>query len=99
MTRTNVAAPVVGGGARYLTAAEVASFCGGTYKSVHNWAKERGLPHFFTPGRHIRFKAREVAPWLREHGYDIPAELIVLEREDNARVSAEKAAAAGSEAA
>lgn len=59
---------------KLLKATEIAAICQVDLKTIHNWAK-RGMPHFRTPGRHLRFKPEEVVPWLVGYGYTIPKEL------------------------
>jgi len=41
-------------------------------KTIHNWVERGCIPHFRTPGRHLRFQAVDVAKFLREWGYAIP---------------------------
>lgn len=53
---------------RPLTARAVAELCGVELKTVHNWAIDGRLPHFRTPGRHLRFHPDAVAAFLRECG-------------------------------
>lgn len=79
---------------RYLTATDVAALCEVELKTIHNWTDKNNLPHFTTPGNHLRFKPRELAPWMRQHGYDIPAALAKAEAADLARVAADAAEAA-----
>jgi len=61
--------------APYLGAGEFADICGVDLKTIHNWVRLHGVPHFYTPGRHLRFKAKEIVPWLRRQGFDVPAKL------------------------
>ena len=56
-----------------LTAAEVARCCQVDMKTIHNWAGRGDLPHFRTPGRHLRFHRRDVLNFLRRYGYPIPS--------------------------
>jgi excisionase family DNA binding protein len=75
---------------QYLTTTDLACLCGVEPDTVRAWSNRRGLPHFRTAGKHRRFKPREVVPWLREHGYDVPARLMVAARADAARAIAEQ---------
>jgi excisionase family DNA binding protein len=54
---------------RPLTARDVAELCGVELKTVHNWVAEGRLPHFRTPGRHLRFQPHLVQSFLQEIGY------------------------------
>jgi len=60
---------------RPLTARAVAELCGVELKTIHNWAVDGRLPHFRTPGRHLRFQPEVVEAFLRECGYEINAEV------------------------
>jgi CheY-like chemotaxis protein len=44
-------------------------------KTIHNWADRGQIPHFRTPGRHLRFRRPHVLDFLRKYGYPIPEEL------------------------
>lgn len=79
MTEITKIAPV-----RYFTSRDVAAACGADLKAVHLWAEDpqKALPHFLTPGGHLRFKARKIGPWLRKHGYDVPAAILAEERRE-----------------
>ncbi len=44
-------------------------------KTIHNWVDRGRIPHFRTPGRHLRFRAADVAEFLRAWGYSVPREL------------------------
>ena len=44
-------------------------------KTIHNWADRGRIPHFRTPGRHLRFRRPHVLDFLRKYGYPIPDEL------------------------
>jgi hypothetical protein len=59
----------------YLTASDLTRICDVDLKTIHNWCEKRGLPHFRTPGRHLRFRPDEVVPWIGKFGYPIPAHL------------------------
>ena len=58
-----------------LTASQVARFCQVDLKTIHNWADRGRIPHFRTPGRHLRFRRSHVLDFLRKYGYPIPEEL------------------------
>ena len=57
---------------KLLTASDVADLCEVDLKTIHNWVDRGCIPHFRTPGRHLRFQAVDVASFLREWGYAIP---------------------------
>ena len=57
---------------KLLTASDVASLCEVDLKTIHNWVDRGCIPHFRTPGRHLRFQAVDVANFLRDWGYAIP---------------------------
>ncbi len=57
---------------KLLTASDVADLCEVDLKTIHNWVERGCIPHFRTPGRHLRFQALDVARFLREWGYAIP---------------------------
>jgi len=51
----------------------IAEACSADLKTVHNWVEKGKAPaNFRTPGRHLRFRAADVALWLAKHGYPIP---------------------------
>ncbi|MGB5811713.1 MAG: helix-turn-helix domain-containing protein [Polyangiales bacterium] len=58
-----------------FTASQIARFCQVDLKTIHNWADRGQIPHFRTPGRHLRFKRPHVLDFLRKYGYPIPDEL------------------------
>jgi len=58
-----------------FTASEIARFCQVDLKTIHNWADRGQIPHFRTPGRHLRFRRPHVLDFLRKYGYPIPREL------------------------
>lgn len=58
-----------------FTASQVARFCQVDLKTIHNWADRGRIPHFRTPGRHLRFRRPHVLDFLRKYGYPIPEEL------------------------
>jgi excisionase family DNA binding protein len=47
-----------------LKVRDVAALCGVEQKTVHNWVSRGMLPHFRTPGRHLRFLSQEVAEFV-----------------------------------
>lgn len=55
-----------------FTASDVARFCQVDLKTIHNWADKGEIPHFRTPGRHLRFRRLDVLDFLRKYGYAIP---------------------------
>lgn len=54
---------------RPLTARAIAELCGVELKTVHNWVADGKLPHFRTPGRHLRFQPDAVRTFLENIGY------------------------------
>ena len=58
-----------------FTASQVARFCQVDLKTIHNWAERGEVPHFRTPGRHLRFRRADILHFLRKYGYPIPSEL------------------------
>ncbi len=60
---------------KLLTASDLASLCEVDLKTIHNWVDRGRIPHFRTPGRHLRFRAADVAEFLRTWGYSVPREL------------------------
>jgi excisionase family DNA binding protein len=58
-----------------FTASQIARFCQVDLKTIHNWADRGQIPHFRTPGRHLRFRRPHVLDFLRKYGYPIPEEL------------------------
>lgn len=59
----------------FFTASQIARFCQVDLKTIHNWADRGQIPHFRTPGRHLRFRRPHVLDFLRKYGYPIPDEL------------------------
>jgi len=57
---------------KLLTASDVADLCEVDLKTIHNWVERGCIPHFRTPGRHLRFRAVDIVNFLREWGYAIP---------------------------
>lgn len=68
----------------YFTSGAIAAVCGVNVKTIHNWADKEYLPCFRTPGRQLRFKPREIVPWLREKGYDVPRAMADIAKADAA---------------
>lgn len=60
---------------KLLTASDLATLCEVDLKTIHNWVDRGRIPHFRTPGRHLRFRAADVAEFLRAWGYAVPREL------------------------
>lgn len=58
-----------------LTTRQVARLLGCGVKTVHNWVADGRIPHFRTPGRHLRFRAQDVAEFMRRSGFPVPGEL------------------------
>jgi len=81
-----------------FTASDVARFCQVDLKTIHNWADKGEIPHFRTPGRHLRFRRLDVLDFLRKYGYAVPEELrnskprVVVVDRDASAVSALKRA-------
>lgn len=84
--------------AELFTASDVARFCQVDLKTIHNWADKGEIPHFRTPGRHLRFRRLDVLDFLRKYGYAIPETLrhskprLVLVDHDTTSISAIKRA-------
>jgi len=62
-------------GEKLLTASDLAALCEVDLKTIHNWVDRGRIAHFRTPGRHLRFRAADVAEFLRTWGYTVPKEL------------------------
>lgn len=60
---------------KLLTASNLATLCEVDLKTIHNWVDRGRISHFRTPGRHLRFRAADVADFLRTWGYSVPREL------------------------
>jgi excisionase family DNA binding protein len=60
---------------KLLTASDLATLCEVDLKTIHNWVDRGRIAHFRTPGRHLRFRAADVADFLRAWGYSVPREL------------------------
>lgn len=65
-------------GEKLLTASDLATLCEVDLKTIHNWVDRGRIVHFRTPGRHLRFRAADVAEFLRAWGYNVPRELARL---------------------
>ena len=65
-------------GEKLLTASDLAALCEVDLKTIHNWVDRGRIPHFRTPGRHLRFRAADVAEFLKAWGYSVPRELARL---------------------
>lgn len=55
-----------------LTTSDVAERFGVTPDAVRNWCAHGTIPHFRTPGGHLRFRAHEIDPLVEAK--TIPAE-------------------------
>src|ERR1700677_5150509 len=60
---------------KILTASDLATLCEVDLKTIHNWVDRGRIAHFRTPERHLRFRAADVAEFLRAWGYSVPREL------------------------
>jgi excisionase family DNA binding protein len=63
-------------GEKLLTASDLAALCEVDLKTIHNWVDRGRIAHFRTPGRHLRFRAADVAEFLRAWGYTVPRDLV-----------------------
>jgi excisionase family DNA binding protein len=63
-------------GEKLLTASDLAALCEVDLKTIHNWVDRGRIAHFRTPGRHLRFRAADVADFLRAWGYTVPRDLV-----------------------
>ena len=52
-----------------VPASQLARICGVDVKTVHHWVEAGLIPHFRTPGRHLRFRARDVIAFLQSTGH------------------------------
>jgi excisionase family DNA binding protein len=66
---------------KLLTAPQVARLCGADLKTIHNWVNAGRIDHFRTPGRHLRFRAEDVAAFMESFGYPVPPDLASPEKE------------------
>lgn len=71
-------APARGSG-QFLGSRDLAALCKVDLKTIHNWVNRGVLAHFRTPGRHLRFRPRDVAQFLRGCGFAVPRELAAAE--------------------
>ncbi len=55
-----------------FTSSDVARFCDADVKTIHNWANAGKLAHFYTPGRHLRFRPEDVRQFLERQGFPVP---------------------------
>ena len=55
-----------------FTAPQVAKICSTDLKTIHNWVNRGEIRFFRTPGRHLRFRRRDVIDFLTKFGYPIP---------------------------
>src|SRR5262249_16769105 len=69
------AGKMAGAREKLLTASDLAALCEVDLKTIHNWVDRGRIAHFRTPGRHLRFRAADVADFLRAWGYSVPREL------------------------
>lgn len=61
-----------------LMTADIAEMMNVSTRSVYTWAKTMDLPHYDTPGGHMRFRAAEVKKWLEGRGLEVPEKLVSL---------------------
>lgn len=77
--------------ANLLKASDLARFFGVRPKTLHNWteplrqmkgpkSKREPIPHFRTPGRHLRYHPTDVLAWCRRIGYFVPPPLLEAAR-------------------
>ena len=59
----------------YLKLPDLSRICQVDLKTIHNWADRDHIPHFRTPGRHLRFRRLDVVEFLKKYGYAIPTYL------------------------
>jgi excisionase family DNA binding protein len=52
---------------------ELAVLCGVEQKTVHNWVARGMIPHFRTPGRHVRFLPAQIADFVAKRRAGSPA--------------------------
>jgi hypothetical protein len=60
---------------KLLVASEVATLCKADLKTIHNWVNRGHIRCFRTPGRHLRFRGGDVARFLVQWGFAVPAAL------------------------
>jgi excisionase family DNA binding protein len=61
-----------------LSALELSEIFGVSVMTIHRWVTKRGLPHYRTLGRKLRFSPRELEAFLRKNNHDVPSELARL---------------------
>ena len=61
---------------KLFTAMALAKLCVVDLKTIHNWAANGEIPHFRTPGRHLRFRQPDVVEFLQKFGYAVPTALL-----------------------
>jgi excisionase family DNA binding protein len=57
---------------RTITAVQLARYCGVDLKTIHNWSARSKIPHWRTPGRHLRFRRLDVVDFLRAYEFELP---------------------------
>lgn len=62
----------------YVTTSFLAECCGVDLKTIHNWVDKGLIPHFRTPGRHIRVTKPDARAFLEAYGYTLPKELAAV---------------------
>ena len=67
----------------YLTSQELADIFGVSLTTVHNWVKQRKLPHHRTLGRQLRFSPIEVRQYCEARQMDVPKGLLALTEPDD----------------
>lgn len=55
-----------------FTSSDVARFCDADVKTIHHWANAGKIEHFYTPGRHLRFRPADVRRFLETQGFPVP---------------------------
>ena len=56
--------------AEIVSAPELAKICQVDHKTIHNWVNAGKIPHFRTPGRHLRFRMEDVHGFLESIGIE-----------------------------
>lgn len=67
------------GSGQFLGSSDLAALCKVDLKTIHNWVNRGVLACFRTPGRHLRFRPRDVAQFLRGCGFAVPRDLAAAE--------------------
>ena len=62
----------------HLTSQELADIFGVSIQTVHNWVKQRELPHHRTFGRQLRFSPNEVRSFCEAQQMVVPKGLLAL---------------------